>query len=62
MHEIICGAVRVEREIFYEAIACDLIGMNNDLMTEYIEFVTERPLVALGHSMIFDYRTPRRGG
>merc|ERR1712134_231416 len=58
VHEIIRGAVRVEREFICEALSCDLIGMNNDLMTEYIEFVADRLLVALGHSKIFGTKNP----
>merc|ERR1719502_407041 len=58
VHEIIRGAVRVEREFICEALSCDLIGMNNDLMTEYIEFVADRLLVALGHSKMFGTKNP----
>merc|ERR1711881_698454 len=58
VHEIIRGAVRVEREFICEALSCDLIGMNNDLMTEYIEFVADRLLVALGHSKMFGSKNP----
>jgi len=58
VHEIIRGAVRVEREFICEALSCDLIGMNNDLMTEYIEFVADRLLVALGHSKLFGTKNP----
>merc|ERR1712137_757311 len=58
VHEIIRGAVRVEREFICEALSCDLIGMNNDLMTEYIEFVADRLLVALGHSKLFGSKNP----
>merc|ERR1719325_500779 len=49
VHEIIKGAVAVEREFICEALSCDLIGMNNELMTRYIEFVADRLLSALGH-------------
>merc|ERR1712137_492034 len=48
-HEIIRGAVNVERKFICEALSCDLIGMNNDMMTRYIEFVADRLLSALGH-------------
>merc|ERR1711998_379570 len=58
VHDIIRGAVRVEREFICEALSCDLIGMNNDLMTEYIEFVADRLLVALGHSKMFNTKNP----
>merc|ERR1739848_651714 len=54
VHEIIRGAVAVERQFICEALSCDLIGMNSDLMARYIEFVADRLLVALGHSKIFN--------
>jgi ribonucleoside-diphosphate reductase subunit M2 len=38
VHDIIRGAVEVERKFICEALSCDLIGMNSDLMTRYIEF------------------------
>merc|ERR1712007_14562 len=52
-HEIIRGAVNVERKFICEALSCDLIGMNNDMMTRYIEFVADRLLSALGHPKLF---------
>merc|ERR1712137_318969 len=57
-HEIIRGAVTVERKFICEALSCDLIGMNNDLMTRYIEFVADRLLSALGHSKLFGSTNP----
>merc|ERR1712179_529829 len=39
IHSMIRGAVGVERRFICEALSCDLIGMNSDLMTRYIEFV-----------------------
>jgi ribonucleoside-diphosphate reductase subunit M2 len=58
VHDMIRGAVRVEREFICEALSCDLIGMNNELMTQYIEFVADRLLTALGHSKIFGTSNP----
>merc|ERR1712012_663618 len=58
VHDIIRGAVRVERLFITEALSCDLIGMNNELMTRYIEFVADRLLVALGHSKLFGASNP----
>merc|ERR1719506_3278116 len=58
VHEIIRGAVRVEREFICEALPCDLIGMNSELMTRYIEFVADRLLTALGHSKLFGASNP----
>merc|ERR1712117_982210 len=58
IHAIIQGAVNVERRFICEALSCDLIGMNNELMTKYIEFVADRLLTALGHSKIFGAKNP----
>jgi len=58
VHEIIRGAVEVERGFICEALSCDLIGMNSELMTRYIEFVADRLLTALGHSKLFHASNP----
>merc|ERR1712003_206755 len=58
VHDIIRGAVEVERKFICVALSCDLIGMNSDLMTKYIEFVADRLLTALGHSKLFDASNP----
>merc|ERR1711975_43185 len=57
-HDIIRGAVEVEREFICEALSCDLIGMNSQLMTRYIEFVADRLLVALGHPKLYNASNP----
>merc|ERR1712241_20109 len=58
VHEIIKGAVEVERQFICEALSCDLIGMNNELMTRYIEFVADRLLSTLGHPKLFKASNP----
>merc|ERR1711937_554888 len=58
VHDIIRGAVDVERKFICEALSCDLIGMNSELMTKYIEFVADRLLTALGHSKLFNASNP----
>merc|ERR1719152_569386 len=58
VHDMIRGAVDVERRFICEALSCDLIGMNSDLMVKYIEFVADRLLVALGHSKLFGSTNP----
>jgi len=45
---IVTEAVAIEREFITEALPVDLIGMNSALMGQYIEFVADRLLVALG--------------
>jgi ribonucleoside-diphosphate reductase subunit M2 len=58
VHTIIKGAVDTERRFICDALSCDLIGMNNELMTKYIEFVADRLLAALGHPKIFGSTNP----
>jgi len=58
VHDIVRGAVDAERQFICEALSCDLIGMNNELMTRYIEFVADRLLTALGHPKIFGSSNP----
>merc|ERR1712203_1341227 len=57
-HDIVRGAVETERRFICEALPCDLIGMNGELMTRYIEFVADRLLTALGHSKLFGASNP----
>merc|ERR1719240_2117997 len=58
IHSIVKGAVKVERRFICEALSCDLIGMNSELMTKYIEFVADRLLVCLGHPKLFFATNP----
>merc|ERR1719223_821527 len=58
VHDIIRGAVVAERKFICEALPCDLIGMNSELMTRYIEFVADRLLTALGHPKLYNATNP----
>jgi len=58
VHGIIKGAVAAERKFICEALSCDLIGMNSDLMIKYIEFVADRLLTALGHPKLYNATNP----
>src|SRR3989344_3179467 len=58
IREIISEAVEIEREFVTSAIPVDLIGMNRKLMAQYIEFVADRLLVALGCSKIYNSKNP----
>jgi ribonucleoside-diphosphate reductase subunit M2 len=58
VHDMIRGAVAAERQFICEALSCDLIGMNNELMTKYIEFVADRLLVSLGHPKLYNAVNP----
>jgi ribonucleoside-diphosphate reductase subunit M2 len=56
--DIVRGAVAAERVFICEALSCDLIGMNARLMAQYIEFVADRLLTALGHPKLYDAENP----
>jgi len=58
VHTIIRGAVKVEHEFICEALSCDLVGMNSELMKRYIEFVADRLLTALGHPKMYNATNP----
>lgn len=56
--EIIKDAVEIEKEFICDALPCRLIGMNSDLMCQYIEFVADRLIVQLGHDKIYNSKNP----
>ncbi len=56
--EIICGALEIEKEFILEALPVRLIGMNSDLMSQYLEFVTDRLLVSLGVPKVYNSNNP----
>jgi ribonucleotide reductase beta subunit family protein with ferritin-like domain len=51
--EIINEAVEIEREFICESLPCALIGMNSELMYQYIKFVANRISKQLGHEAVF---------
>ncbi|MBL6657329.1 MAG: ribonucleotide-diphosphate reductase subunit beta [Flavobacteriales bacterium] len=56
--EIIVDALDIEREFIIESLPVKLIGMNSDLMTKYLEFVTDRLLVELGCEKVYNSENP----
>ncbi len=58
IHEIIGGAVEIEKEFVVDSLPVDLIGMNSKMMSQYIEFVADRLLVALGYPKLFKASNP----
>lgn len=55
---IIMDAVEIEKEFVSDALPVKLIGMNADLMCQYIEFVADRLLVELGCSKVWNSTNP----
>lgn len=58
VQSIIREAVDIEKEFVTDALPVSLIGMNADLMAQYIEFVADRLLVALGYEKIWNTVNP----
>ena len=58
IHELIKEAVDIETEFICEALPCKLIGMNSELMTQYIKFVADRLVVQLGYKKIYGVSNP----
>ena len=56
--EILGSALEIEKEFISEALPVRLIGMNADLMKEYLEFVTDRLLVTLGYEKEYGTKNP----
>ncbi|GAA6054386.1 hypothetical protein JCM3770_002231 [Rhodotorula araucariae] len=58
VERIIREAVAIEQEFLTDALPVRLIGMNADLMCQYIEFVADRLLVSLGNPKIYNRENP----
>lgn len=56
--EILTNALDIEREFITESLPVSLIGMNAKLMTQYLEFVTDRLLVELGCEKVYNSTNP----
>jgi ribonucleoside-diphosphate reductase subunit M2 len=58
VYELIKEAVEIEKEFICEALPCRLIGMNSQLMCQYIEFVADRLVVQIGYDKIYKSANP----
>lgn len=58
IHEIIGNAVTIEKEFVCDSLPVELIGMNSDLMCQYIEFCADRLLVALEVPKLYNSSNP----
>jgi ribonucleoside-diphosphate reductase beta chain len=56
--KIISDAVEIEKEFISDALPVKLIGMNSDLMKQYIEFVADRWLSELGYPKLYKTSNP----
>lgn len=56
--EILSNALEIEKEFISDALPVRLIGMNSELMKQYLEFVTDRLLVSLGYEKEYFSKNP----
>jgi ribonucleoside-diphosphate reductase beta chain len=56
--EIIVDALNIEREFITESLPASLIGMNANLMSQYLEFVTDCLLDDLGCDKVYNTANP----
>jgi len=58
VHAMFMDAVNIEIKFITESLPCSLLGMNAELMIEYIKFVADRLLVDLGYSKFWNTTNP----
>lgn len=58
VENMIRDAVEIEKEFIIESIPCSMIGMNKDLMTDYIMYIADRLLLLLGYDKIYNKQNP----
>ena len=56
--EILLSALEIEKEFITESLPVSLIGMNSNLMKQYLEFVVDGLLVKMGCSKEFNVEQP----
>ena len=54
VYEIISDAVNIEKGFIIDSLPCRLIGMNSEMMSQYIEYVADRLLLQLGYNKIYN--------
>ena len=58
VRDIMMEAVTIEKGFINDSLPCALIGMNKELMSQYIEFVADRLMVQLGYEKMFGVENP----
>jgi len=57
-YEMIREAIEIEERFINHSIPCNLLGMNANLMSQYIQFVADRLLIQLGYDPLFNVSNP----
>jgi len=58
IYGIVQDAVEIEKEFITQSIPCAMIGMNSELMSQYIEFVADRLLLQYGLAKLYNSENP----
>lgn len=58
IEEIVRPAVEIEGEFICDSLKCPLVGMNANLMKQYIKYVADRLILQLGYSSIYKVSNP----
>ena len=58
VQDIIKDAVAIEQSFTRDSISCALIGMNSDLMCQYVEYIGDRISTNLGYGKIYKSENP----
>jgi ribonucleoside-diphosphate reductase beta chain len=58
VYQMFNEAIEIEIEFITESIPCRLIGMNSDLMIQYVKFIADRLLVQLGYMKLYNTTNP----
>ena len=53
VYTIMREAVEIEIEFICESIPCKLLGMNSDIMTEYVKYIADRLIIQLGYEPLY---------
>lgn len=58
IYEIVTEAVNIEIEFICDSLKVNLIGMNSNLMSQYIKFVADSVIIDLGYSKLYNVKNP----
>jgi len=58
VYNIIKESVDIAKNFSTESIKCKLVGLNSELMNQYIEYVADRLSIALGYEKIYKVNNP----
>ena len=58
IHTMFKEAIEIEREFICDSLPCSLLGMNSNLMVNYIQYVADRLLQQLKYDKIWGVTNP----